>query len=941
MQRASNPHAAAAAASQRRLNARRRAAGLGAGGADAAGGGHSLDSSAISTKEAADALARPDGECRSIQVAVRARPLNQKELCSGATESWTCTNNQVRELSAAARGGRVHTFDHVFGPSATTAEVYACQCASVVEGAMRGYNGTVFAYGQTSSGKTHTMMGDLDVDPGVAPLAIRDVFRWVAAHAACSEYCVRASYLEIYNECLTDLLRGSVATGASPPLKIVEDKARGAEVRGLTEETVTSGQQCLDLLVRGETRRTFGATAMNTRSSRSHVLFCLRITSKERTGTDANGKALMQTVATEFLSTQRSLAADHASLYLVDDESGELYTASGDITLRLPLTQGVAGAAAMGRRSINIEDAYKDPRFDETVDRKTGYRTSSLLCVPILADGAAVGVVQFINKTLENGSVGRFSEADEGRAAELVRKISPLIAAAQRSVEASVSSRLNLVDLAGSERQKAAGSSGVVLKEACHINTSLMTLGNIIDILSEGKNQHIPFRNSKLTHILSTSLKGNTNTCMLCAVSPSSCNKMETLSTLQFASRAKKIVNIVTKNTHKDQSELIRAYEQEIAMLKSQIMASPESLLAQLNAAQAEAAAARAELAATRRKLDEALTLNASQDVYYSERRQRDGEKAANESATELDSTPRSAEVRKTRFMCRDALFADSSQHLHVEVASPKTSRCVEPQSKVDLYGTLMKLPEEGSKWPIKVARGISAPMDTRSEKLKVRVVPPAVQFSLPPSPALSARASRHCSSPKPVTERFCYVGSPGYAVRQVQQVTRVRETARSISPRPLSSPRVNVAQGGRQALASSGYISPLRPRSPCSRSVSPCRLQPAVCAPVRVSIPNVAHAAMTFSGSQYVQTVSCASSVLAGETQQVLPLGMTAAPCTPSSAQASETHPVAAVWPTSAVNHNGLSRAAGYSSLHGTSSPRRGGHYVLKQVFIWEEGTR
>eukprot|EP00597_Dinobryon_sp_UTEXLB2267_P006559 CAMPEP_0170065946 /NCGR_PEP_ID=MMETSP0019_2-20121128/5826_1 /TAXON_ID=98059 /ORGANISM="Dinobryon sp., Strain UTEXLB2267" /LENGTH=1251 /DNA_ID=CAMNT_0010272909 /DNA_START=49 /DNA_END=3804 /DNA_ORIENTATION=+ len=111
-------------------------------------------------------------------------------------------------------------------------------------------------------------------------------------------------------------------------------------------------------------------------------------------------------------------------------------------------------------------------------------------------------------------------------------------------------STLNLVDLAGSERASKSGICGQSLKEGSFINKSLLTLGTVIAALSEGvgPQQHVPYRNSKLTRLLSTALGGNARTCMISCISPAAANAMESLSTLRFASRAKKIVNQVHRN---------------------------------------------------------------------------------------------------------------------------------------------------------------------------------------------------------------------------------------------------------------------------------------------------------------------------------------------------------------------------------------------------------
>jgi hypothetical protein len=103
--------------------------------------------------------------------------------------------------------------------------------------------------------------------------------------------------------------------------------------------------------------------------------------------------------------------------------------------------------------------------------------------------------------------------------------------------------KLNLVDLAGSEKQKKTGSTGVRLREATKINLSLSALMNVITSLVDGRSKHVPYRDSKLTRLLQDSLGGNVKTCMIANISPSGSSYEETLSTLRYADRAKRIKN--------------------------------------------------------------------------------------------------------------------------------------------------------------------------------------------------------------------------------------------------------------------------------------------------------------------------------------------------------------------------------------------------------------
>jgi kinesin family protein 5 len=114
---------------------------------------------------------------------------------------------------------------------------------------------------------------------------------------------------------------------------------------------------------------------------------------------------------------------------------------------------------------------------------------------------------------------------------------------------------LNLVDLAGSEKISKSGAVGETLEEAKKINLSLLNLGNVINALTS-HNEHVPYRDSKLTRILQDSLGGNYKTTLIVTCSPHSGNVEETLSTLKFAQRAKKIKNKVKVNIKRSNEEL-------------------------------------------------------------------------------------------------------------------------------------------------------------------------------------------------------------------------------------------------------------------------------------------------------------------------------------------------------------------------------------------------
>jgi len=139
-------------------------------------------------------------------------------------------------------------------------------------------------------------------------------------------------------------------------------------------------------------------------------------------------------------------------------------------------------------------------------------------------------------------------------------------------------SRLYLVDLAGSEKVGKTGATGERLKEAQNINKSLTSFGMVINALSEGLG-HVPYRDSKLTMILMDSIGGNSKTTLIICASPEAGQLSETLSTLRFGERAKKITNTVKVNEELGISEyktLCQAYKNEIALLKKKLAAAEE-----------------------------------------------------------------------------------------------------------------------------------------------------------------------------------------------------------------------------------------------------------------------------------------------------------------------------------------------------------------------------
>ncbi|XP_028766813.1 kinesin-like protein KIN-7O isoform X2 [Neltuma alba] len=210
-----------------------------------------------------------------IHVAVRPRPLSSEDA---KTSPWRISGNSIFIPNHSTK----FEFDQIFREDCNTFQVYQACTKDIVAAAVRGFNGTVFAYGQTNSGKTHTMRGSR-TEPGVIPLAVHDLFEIIQQDVD-REFLLRMSYMEIYNEEINDLL-----VPEHRKLQIHENLERGIYVAGLREEIVASSEQVLDLVEFGESHRHIGETNMNLYSSRSHTIFRMIIESRDRSECEENG----------------------------------------------------------------------------------------------------------------------------------------------------------------------------------------------------------------------------------------------------------------------------------------------------------------------------------------------------------------------------------------------------------------------------------------------------------------------------------------------------------------------------------------------------------------------------------------------------------------------------------------------------------------------------
>ncbi|XP_054470786.1 kinesin heavy chain-like, partial [Anoplopoma fimbria] len=207
-------------------------------------------------------------EC-GVKVMCRFRPLNDAER--GRGDKYIPKFNGEETVVVA---GKPYVFDRVLPPNTEQVQVYDTCARQIVKDVLGGYNGTVFAYGQTSSGKTHTMEGSLH-DPrlmGIIPRISRDIFDHIYSMDENLEFHIKVSYFEIYLDKIRDLLDVSKTN-----LAVHEDKNRVPFVKGCTERFVSSPDEVMDVIDEGKANRHVAVTNMNEHSSRSHSIFQINI----------------------------------------------------------------------------------------------------------------------------------------------------------------------------------------------------------------------------------------------------------------------------------------------------------------------------------------------------------------------------------------------------------------------------------------------------------------------------------------------------------------------------------------------------------------------------------------------------------------------------------------------------------------------------------------
>ncbi|GFS26918.1 kinesin-like protein [Elysia marginata] len=224
-------------------------------------------------------------EVDNVRVVVRTRPLNEKEISTNCTEVVKIDEVRGTVTVKNPQGGsseppKTFTFDIVFGPNCKQLDVYNKVARPVVDCVLEGYNGTIFAYGQTGTGKTYTMEGlrAIPEKRGIIPNSFAHIFGHIAKAEGDTRFLVRVAYLEIYNEEVKDLL----GKDQNARLEVKERPDVGVYVKDLSAFVVNNADDMDRIMTLGNKNRSVGATNMNMHSSRSHAIFTVTIECSEK-----------------------------------------------------------------------------------------------------------------------------------------------------------------------------------------------------------------------------------------------------------------------------------------------------------------------------------------------------------------------------------------------------------------------------------------------------------------------------------------------------------------------------------------------------------------------------------------------------------------------------------------------------------------------------------
>ncbi|KAK3750416.1 hypothetical protein QZH41_016980 [Actinostola sp. cb2023] len=310
---------------------------------------------------------QPDPTECTIKVFSRFRPQSDAETRVGGEMIVKFPTPET-----VIHAGRTYTFDRVFKPTSTQEKVYGEAAQEIVRDVLNGYNGTIFAYGQTSSGKTHTMEGAIGDQrhQGIIPRIVQDIFNHIYNMDENLEFHIKVSYFEIYLDKIRDLLDVTKTN-----LAVHEDKNRVPFVKGATERFVSSPEEVMEIIDEGKANRHVAVTNMNEHSSRSHSIFLLHIKQENvETNKKLSGKLyLVDLAGSEKVKKLHiyNVSKTHAEGSVLDEAK--------NINKSLSALGNVISALAEGTKS---HVPYRDSKMTRILQESLGgnARTTIIIC---------------------------------------------------------------------------------------------------------------------------------------------------------------------------------------------------------------------------------------------------------------------------------------------------------------------------------------------------------------------------------------------------------------------------------------------------------------------------------------------------------------------------------------------------------------------------------
>uniref|UniRef100_A0A0K0FGM0 Kinesin-like protein n=1 Tax=Strongyloides venezuelensis TaxID=75913 RepID=A0A0K0FGM0_STRVS len=382
-----------------------------------------------------------DGEVSNVKVCVRCRPLSKKEI--EHNEQIAVSFNKieksitVKNVDNSEEPSKTFTFDEIFDMDSSQITIYNTIARPLIENVLKGYNGTIFAYGQTGTGKTYTMTGIPDVpeQQGIIPNSFAHIFDHISKCKDDKTFLVRVSYLEIYNEEIRDLL----VKENNKNLEMKERPDIGVYVKDLTTVTVSNADNMFKIMEIGSKNRSIGSTNMNEHSSRSHALFTVTIECSETIG---NTQHLVQ-----------------GKLHLVDLAGSERQSKTGASGIRLKeaskinlslSTLGNVISALVDPKSTHIP--YRNSKLTRLLQDSLGGNSKTLMIANIGPVGynydETISTLRYANRAKNIKNVVKINEDPKDA---LLRKFQQEIELLRKQLEGADIDNSEISDQEGDE----------------------------------------------------------------------------------------------------------------------------------------------------------------------------------------------------------------------------------------------------------------------------------------------------------------------------------------------------------------------------------------------------------------------------------------------------------------------------------------------------------